>query len=192
MKELTRIQQTLKANKSKYNAFGKFRYRSLEDILEAVKPLLGDNKLYLNDDIVTVADRVYVKATATLVTSDGETLSVCAYARESEHKTGMDDAQVTGAASSYARKYALNAMFLIDDTAEPDTYEGEPQDAKTKTKAKTVALSDEVVRAIADEARACKDNKSLTEVYRYHAGKGEWNEKLTEIFRRIKTDKGWN
>lgn len=190
MKELTRIQQTLKANKSKYNAYGKFRYRSLEDILEAVKPLLGDNTLYLNDEVVAVGDRTYIRATATFSSSDGETLNVSAYARETDHRTGMDDAQVTGSASSYARKFALHALFLIDDTADPDTYEGDAQAAQAKPK--TVALSDDVVRGIADEARACRDKKALTDVYKYHAGKGEWNDTLSEIFRHLKTERGWN
>lgn len=117
--KLANIQQTLKAPKNQKNTFGKYNYRSCEDILEAVKPLLGDLVLDLSDEIVEVGNRVYVKATATLSLGD-ITYSVKAYAREAETKKGMDDAQITGAASSYARKYALNGLFLIDDTKDAD------------------------------------------------------------------------
>lgn len=122
--ELSRIQAELKSPKSKYNSFGKFKYRSCEDILEAVKPLLAKYQLILTltDDVVEVGGRVYIKATATL--SDGTNeKSVTAFAREAEKKTGMDDSQITGTASSYARKYALNGLFLIDDTKDADTDE---------------------------------------------------------------------
>ena len=119
------IQQTLKAPKGQYHEFGKYNYRSCEDILEAVKPLLGDAKvtLTLSDEIVEVGGRVYVKATATLRECgivDVPVISVTAYAREEESKKGMDASQVTGAASSYARKYALNGLFCIDDTKDAD------------------------------------------------------------------------
>lgn len=120
--KLTTIQSTLKAPKSQYNSFGKYHYRNCEDILEAVKPLLSENGLVLivQDDIVQIGDRFYVKATATI--TDGEnTLSNSAFARESLDKKGMDDAQITGATSSYARKYALNGLLLIDDTKDADS-----------------------------------------------------------------------
>lgn len=122
MSALTEIQKKLKAPKSNYNSFGKYNYRSCEDILEAVKPLLGDNTLTLSDEVVQIGDRIYVKATA--VFRDGATETrVSAFAREAESKKGMDESQVTGTASSYARKYALNGLFLIDDTKDADTDE---------------------------------------------------------------------
>jgi hypothetical protein len=120
MKLLNKIQRELKAPKGNYNSFGKYSYRSCEDILEAVKPLLGDEAtLTLSDKIVQLGDRYYVEATAELF--DGEkSVSKTAYAREALDKKGMDDAQITGSASSYARKYALNGLFCIDDTKDAD------------------------------------------------------------------------
>ena len=119
MKQLNKIQKELKAPKGQYNSFGNYNYRNAEDILEAVKPLLDDAVLTVNDDVVLIGDRYYVKATATLKDGD-ETASVSAFARESFEKKGMDSAQVTGATSSYARKYALNGLFCIDDTKDAD------------------------------------------------------------------------
>ena len=116
------IQLRLKAPKGQYNSFGKYSYRNCEDILEAVKPLLSEHKLYINisDEVECIGGRFYVKATVTV--SDGETcITSQAYAREEESKKGMDGSQVTGASSSYARKYALNGMFAIDDTKDSDT-----------------------------------------------------------------------
>lgn len=133
MSALTEIQKKLKAPKSNYNSFGKYNYRSCEDILEAVKPLLGDNTLTLSDEVVQIGDRIYVKATA--VFRDGATETrVSAFAREAESKKGMDESQVTGTASSYARKYALNGLFLIDDTKDADTDEFVKATERTKTK----------------------------------------------------------
>lgn len=143
MKLLNKIQKELKAPKGQFNAFGKYKYRSCEDILEAVKPLLGTGSIIINDEIVLVGDRFYVKATATL--SDGdETKSATAYAREALAKKGMDESQITGATSSYARKYALNGLFLIDDTKDADTKDNDEikisEELKTKiSNAKTEA-----------------------------------------------------
>lgn len=121
MKRLSEIQQKLKAPKSQYNAFGKYKYRSCEDILEAVKPLLGDYTLTISDEIVLIGERYYIKATTHLFDKEGKIVAEnTAYAREEETKKGMDSSQITGAASSYARKYALNGMFLIDDTKDAD------------------------------------------------------------------------
>src|SRR6056297_1836370 len=122
MKQLLTIQQQLKAPKGQYNAFGKYNYRSAEDILEAVKPLLKetDSILTISDELVQVGERYYVKATAT-ITSGDKNFSVSGYAREEETKKGMDGSQITGAASSYARKYALNGLFAIDDVKDSDT-----------------------------------------------------------------------
>lgn len=124
MDALIRIQSELKAPKSQYNSFGKYSYRNAEDILEAVKPLLSkyNATMYITDEVVEVGSRIYVKATVTL--SDGkETITASAYAREPETRKGMDDSQITGATSSYARKYALNGLFAIDDTKDNDTNE---------------------------------------------------------------------
>ncbi len=117
---LNKIQQELNAPKNQYNKFGKYNYRSCEDILSAVKPLLGEAVLTLEDEIVEISGRFYVKATAKLVQTD-DVFSCTAYARESENKKGMDASQITGAASSYARKYALNGLFAIDDTKDSDS-----------------------------------------------------------------------
>lgn len=122
MKELQIIQSKLKAPKDQFNNFGKYKYRSAESILEAIKPLLKEEKctLTITDDIVAVSDRIYVKATCTIKNEKGDQETTTAFAREAENKSGMDPAQVTGAASSYARKYALNGLFCIDDTEDPD------------------------------------------------------------------------
>ena len=117
--ELTRIQQGLKAPKSLYNKFGNYYYRNAEGILEAVKPLLGELSLIINDEPVLIGDRFYIKATVTL-TDGEESISATAYAREDETKKGMDGCQITGACSSYARKYALNALLMIDDAKDSD------------------------------------------------------------------------
>ena len=120
--KLSAVQMELKAPKGQYNSFGKYSYRSCEDILEAVKPLLSKNglTLLLTDEPVAVGNRVYIKATARII-GGGDSIEVTAYAREPEDKKGMDTSQVTGTASSYARKYALNGLFLIDDTKDADT-----------------------------------------------------------------------
>lgn len=116
------IQHKLKAPKGQYNSFGKYNYRSCEDILESVKPLLKEHNLALliDDEIVQIGERYYVKATAK-ITDGRECVSATAYAREPDTKKGMDESQITGATSSYARKYALNALLCIDDTKDADT-----------------------------------------------------------------------
>ena len=119
------IQTELKAPKGQFNKFGNYKYRSLEDINEALKPLLAREQLQLtvSDELVLIGDRYYVKATATISDSDGNYVEVHGYARESKDKKGMDYSQITGTASSYARKYAMNGLFLIDDTKDADTDE---------------------------------------------------------------------
>lgn len=132
---LTKIQCELKAPKNQYNYFGKYHYRSCEDILEALKPLLNKHgaSLFIQDDIVPVGDRYYIKATCTFCVGD-ETISTSALAREEESKKGMDGSQITGTASSYARKYALNGLFLIDDTKDTDTDEYHKQTGENTNK----------------------------------------------------------
>src|SRR5699024_3175735 len=121
---LLNAQSELKAPKGQYNNFGKYKYRSAEDILEAVKPINAKHGVLLTitDEPVLVGDWHYIKATAT-ITDGTESIVVTAYARESLNKKGMDDSQITGTASSYARKYALNGLYLIDDTKDADTDE---------------------------------------------------------------------
>ena len=136
MKELISIQSELKAPKSQFNKFGGYRYRKAEDILEAVKPLLNKQKctLIITDDIVLIGNRIYVKATATIKNEKGECETTTGWAREEETKKGMDGSQITGASSSYARKYALNGLFAIDDNADSDTTNnGQHQEAQQQT-----------------------------------------------------------
>lgn len=133
MKELALIQSKLKAPKGQYNSFGKYKYRSCEDILESVKPLLQESEctLTITDDVVAIGNRIYIKATATLKNSGGETETTTAFAREEESKKGMDGSQVTGTASSYARKYALNGLFCIDDNKDSDSTNTHGKDEAT-------------------------------------------------------------
>lgn len=119
--KIAEIQRELKAPKGQYNSFGKYKYRSCEDILEAVKPHLGDLVLTIDDEIIQVSDRIYVKAVANITDGINTGFTVSAFAREPEYKKGMDESQITGTASSYARKYALNGLFLIDDTKDADS-----------------------------------------------------------------------
>lgn len=145
--KLRQIQEKLKVPKSLHNSFGKYNYRNAETILEEFKPYEAEYKvsLVLSDTIEEIAGRVYVKATATLFDCESDKeISVTAYAREDAEKKGMDVAQVTGAASSYARKYALNGLFLLDDTKDPDSNEYKMQsDNKSKSQQKNKAESKE-------------------------------------------------
>lgn len=129
--ELARIQHDLKAPKNLFNKFGNYSYRNAEGILESVKPLLNGLALVINDEPVMVGDRYYIKATVTL--TDGEdSVSAVAYAREDETKKGMDGCQLTGACSSYARKYALNALLMIDDSKDSDDDSLSPKNPKNE------------------------------------------------------------
>ena len=134
-KELSRIQQGLKAPKGLYNSFGKYYYRNAEGILEAVKPMLNGLALIINDEPVMVGDRFYIKATVTL-TDGEESVSAVAYAREDAEKRGMDGCQLTGACSSYARKYALNALLMIDDSKDSDDDSLSPKNPANKEEEK--------------------------------------------------------
>lgn len=134
---LLAVQSELKAPKGQYNSFGKYKYRSCEDILEAVKPLLAKHKatLTVGDTLELVGERFYIKATAVFTdTETGESVTNTALAREEETKKGMDGSQITGTASSYARKYCLNGLFLIDDTKDADTDEFKNQQSKDDIK----------------------------------------------------------
>ena len=120
--KLSQIQSKLNAPKGQYNSFGKYNYRNCEDILQALKPILTEHKCHvsLSDEVVIVGNRFYIKATATITDSENNSFSTTAFAREAESKKGMDESQVTGSTSSYARKYALNGLFAIDDNKDAD------------------------------------------------------------------------
>ena len=145
-RKLLQVQSDLKAPKGQYNSFGKYNYRSAEDILEAVKPLLHDEGLVqtISDEIISVGDRIYVKSTVTLYDAESdESLSASALAREDETKKGMDSSQITGSTSSYARKYALNGMYAIDDTKESDATNTGPKKTEA-TQAMEKATMEEI------------------------------------------------
>jgi len=155
-KKLIKVQSTLNAPKGQFNSFGKYNYRSCEDIMGALKPLLAAEGLFqfITDDVDVIGNRHYVKATVTV--TDGEvSVSNSALAREDESKKGMDGSQVTGAASSYARKYALNGMWNIDDSKDADTNEFREQQARQATqsvkqqaKPQLVELSGQTLQAV--------------------------------------------
>lgn len=157
LEKLLNIQAELKAPKSQYNAFGKYKYRNCEDIQEAVKPLCVKNKavLFLSDDIVCIGERYYVKAVATLADIESEEkISVSSLAREEEDKKGMDGSQITGASSSYARKYALGGLFALDDTKDSDATDfPQKADEPIKTDKKPLTL---------EEAKALRSKSGLT------------------------------
>lgn len=150
--KLNKIQVELKAPKNQRNNFGGYNYRSCEDIMLAIKPLLVETGLVLTvcDDVVLVGDRFYIKATAT-ITDGANSISNTAFAREPESKKGMDEAQITGATSSYARKYALNGLLCIDDIKDPDATNTHGKDEKTpaqkasETKAENKKTKDELL-----------------------------------------------
>ena len=158
MNTLTKIQTELKAPKGQFNSFGKYKYRNCEDILEALKPLLKETEscILLSDEVVMVGDRFYVKATVTL--KGEEQWSATAFAREATTKKGMDEAQITGSASSYARKYALNGLFAIDDTKDADNF------APTKTVAQQTVQAD--IKGVTEKINKTKTLAELGEVWK--------------------------
>jgi len=168
MEELIKIQSELKAPKNLYNSFGKYKYRNAEGIMESVKPLLKkyDCYLTLTDDIFMVGDRYYLKATATLFNKEGKHVMVSALAREDETKKGMDGSQITGTSSSYARKYALNGLFLIDDTKDADTdeYQNE-RAAKAKKDAPKKAVPVDRLEQAKAQCEAAKSKDELMAVW---------------------------
>lgn len=178
MLRLMNIQQKLKAPKNQRNNFGNYNYRSAEDILEAVKPILKEEKcvIVIGDEIVSVVDRVYVKATARLISAeDGkEIASTSALAREPSDKKGQDDSQLTGATSSYARKYALNGLLCIDDTKDADALNkhGKEDDAPTKPAKKelTKEEKDAEIKKKVDEMcnRISKSDKVIVDSNEYN------------------------
>ena len=167
MQDLIKIQQELKAPKNQRNSFANYNFRSCEDILEAVKPLCAKYEclLKLSDKIVEVGGRVYVEATA-LIKKGQESESVTAFAREPESKKGMDESQITGAASSYARKYALNGLFCIDDTKDADTQKPPEKDKGD-------------LRKILGLLAECESKQSI-ELLSKECGKVEWTPEETQ------------
>lgn len=156
LRKLAAVQAALKAPKGQENKFGGYRYRSCEDILEAVKPLLAEQgaAVLLSDTVELIGARYYIKATASFVDVEvGEAVSVSASAREAESRKGMDDSQVSGSASSYARKYALNGLLAIDDTRDADTMDN--RDAGARTQPQTKGPS-EALKAAQQQAKAAR------------------------------------
>ena len=170
---LSKIQKEMKAPKSQFNAFGKYKYRSCEDILEAVKPFLNGTVLYISDEMVLIGDRYYIKATATLRNGD-DAVSVTAYAREEAEKKGMDSSQITGAASSYARKYALNGLFLIDDTKDSDATNehGKGEAANSKPKGNQVNTLKEKLDSKKEETPSV-GKKLFADIFKFWMSKDE-------------------
>ncbi len=183
VEKLLAIQMELKAPKGQYNSFGDYNYRSCEDILEAVKPLLKTNKclLTVKDELVNLGDRYYIKAVAEL--RDMENLSDAitntAYAREAETKPKMDAAQITGTASSYARKYALNGLFLIDDTKDADTDEHAKQTGAGKATDKQISL----IQSLS------KDIKTITAYYKVENLSDLTTAQASEVITKLKGGK---
>lgn len=197
---LSHIQAELKAPKNLYNKFGGYYYRNAESILEATKPLCAKYgcTLTVSDEIQLIGDRYYVKATATIQDKDGSTASVSSFAREDETKKGMDVAQITGTASSYARKYALNGLFCIDDTKDPDSNEyhnqttESPQEVTASPEVTTHVVKDMATTALAGYAqRTGKDKKTVQTEAKTFIGKlfkdftdDDWRSVAKEFERR--------
>ena len=191
MKELNIIQTRLNAPKDLRNSFGGYNYRSCESILEALKPLLAETNctLTLVDEIVFIEGRFYVKATATLKNANGETESAVAYAREEESKKGMDASQLTGATSSYARKYSLSGLFCIDDNKDADATNThgkteKKEDKKAETKQEPLSQEDDAI--LQDAIQAAKDAKTaseLTKVWKDFKPKFEHNEAFVNAIK---------
>lgn len=167
MEELIKIQSELKAPKNKYNSFGKYSYRSCEDILEAVKPLLKETKctLVIYDDLAMMGDWHYIKSVAVLTNSEGKTAMGVGFAREDPAKSGMSMSQISGSSSSYARKYALNGLFLIDDTKDADTDEYQKESA---AKAKKAVLKATPLEQAIAECNAATSKEALLQVWNNH------------------------
>lgn len=174
--KLAAVQRELKAPKGQFNSFGKYKYRSCEDILEALKPVLGKHgcAVTLSDEVVQVGERFYIRATASIMDCEsGERVSNTAFAREDADKKGMDGSQITGTASSYARKYALNGLFLIDDTKDADTDAYHEQTSGEKPK--------EEPKIAAAKAKANEVKRMLVKIMGDKTAAAQlWNEKYKQ------------
>lgn len=205
-KALIWIQQNLQAPKSEYNSFGKYNYRSLESILFALKPLLAQQHCGIRfaDEVVEHGGRTFVRSTLYFFNDKGESISTTAEAEHSATKTGMDSAQITGSASSYARKYCLNGLFAIDDAKDPDTnaYQQQIQEPKkattrrTRTSSTTSALAttpaaksqDSRYQSIQAALSAVKDIDELIDLYEQHKMEVEGNAEIKAMFSRRKQE----
>ena len=190
LKSLIDIQQRLNVPKNQYNQFGKFKYRSLEDIQAALKPLLAEHGcgIRFDDTIVEHCGRTFLKTTLTFFNDKGETLSSTSEAEHAIEKSGMDSAQISGAASSYARKYAMNALFLIDDSPEIDSdqySQGKTTKRTSTTTTKTTPRQATPVdknTAIKNAINASKDVNSLLSLYMEHQQEVESNPEIKAMF----------
>lgn len=206
-KALIWIQQNLQAPKSEYNSFGKYNYRSLESILAALKPLLAQQHCGIRfaDDVVEHGGRTFVRSTLYFFNDKGESISTTAEAEHSATKTGMDSAQITGAASSYARKYCLNGLFAIDDTKDPDSnaYMHQTQEPVKKTPTRRTRTSsttsapatmqsaksqDPRYQSIQAALSAVKDIDGLIDLYEQHKMEVEGNAEIKAMFSRRKQE----
>lgn len=181
---LTKITRELKAPKNLKNSFGNYTYRNAESIYEAIKPLLEKYKasLILSDSIEAIGDRFYIKAMATLSDEKGESVSVSAYAREAFTKKGMDEAQITGSASSYARKYALGGLFLLDDNKDIDSLDNANANASTPAKSKKSAkeYAQKVTQTLINAGLNMQDIKEFMQASGYKSTDEETMEHLAE------------
>jgi hypothetical protein len=199
VEKLLSVQTELKAPKGQYNSFGKYKYRSCEDILEAVKPILAKYKasITVSDDLVQIGNRIYVKATARFLDAEVAGISIdnTAFAREPDTKKGMDESQITGTASSYARKYALNGLLLIDDTKDADTeaYQQQQQPRKTAQRRTTTTApraaapaTNPRYTAIEKALKECTDIDQLIDLYEQHKNEVEANPDIKSLFSERK------
>ena len=193
LKSLIDIQQRLDAPKGQYNQFGKFKYRSLEDIEAAIKPLLREHScgIRFSDQVVEHCGRTFLQTTLFFFNTKGENISVTAEAEHSATKTGMDAAQITGAASSYARKYAMNALFAIDDTKDADTNQYHDQTTQpapkpttrgSKAGASTTTQQTDRLTPIANAINSTNSVDELLSLYQLHSSECESNPSIKKLF----------
>jgi len=190
LKSLIYIQQNLNAPKDQYNSSGKYKYRSLEGIQAALKPLLADQGcgIRFEDEIVDHSGRTFLKTTLVLFNDKGQSVSTTALAEHAETKTGMDAAQITGAASSYARKYAMNALFAIDDTQDADTeaFHNQPQKKTTTRKTSAPTQSYDPNSGIKAELAQIKDMNSLMGLYQKYRTLVDTDATVRELFTQAR------
>lgn len=188
--KLLKAQVELKAPKGQYNSFGKYKYRSCEDILEALKPVLNKFKLtlFIKDDVIEVNTRNYVKATITLVNIEkpDEIIETSALAREEETKKGMDGSQITGASSSYARKYALNGMFMIDDTKDSDSTNTHGKDETKKTTETEFKKAIDMINALANTEEKSEKVFDMIEKFNKNSLLDCTIEELKKVYNELK------
>ena len=188
--KLLKVQVELKAPKGQYNSFGKYKYRSCEDILEALKPVLDKFKLtlFIKDDVIEVNTRTYVKATIVLVNIEkpDEIIETSALAREEETKKGMDGSQITGASSSYARKYALNGMFMIDDTKDSDSTNTHGKEEAKKTTETEFKKAIDMINALANTEEKSEKVFDMIEKFNKNSLLDCTIEELKKVYNELK------